>query len=118
MEPAGYGKGGDALNEGEVECPEDALTYYKGIELPSEVLPLLAFPEDLLSVEENFSRLSKIVPRYLYSSTSSTGSRWIKVVTAAASSLCLSESHHHPFCFADIQLQARVVTPVRKLLED
>ena len=41
---------------------------------------------------ENFSCQSKMVPRYLCSSTSSTGSPWIVVVAAAAaSSLCLFE---------------------------
>lgn len=40
---------------------------------------------------ENFRRLSKMVPRYLYSSTTSTGFPWMVVVTEAARSLCLLE---------------------------
>ncbi|XP_061586857.1 NACHT, LRR and PYD domains-containing protein 3-like [Cololabis saira] len=37
------------------------------------------------------ARLSKMVPRYLYSTTVSTGFPWMVVVTAAARSLCLLE---------------------------
>lgn len=39
-------------------------------------------------LEENFSRLSSMVPRYLYCST---GFPWVEVVDAAACSLCLLE---------------------------
>lgn len=35
-------------------------------------------------LEENFRRLSKIMPRYLYSSPISTVSPWTEVVTASA----------------------------------
>ncbi|XP_047462090.1 angiomotin-like isoform X3 [Mugil cephalus] len=42
-------------------------------------------------LEEKLSWQSRMVPRYLYSSTVSTGEPWIIVVTAAASSLWLLE---------------------------
>lgn len=62
--------------------------------LTSNDLRLLSrnFPRISSGLEENFSRLSKIVPRYLYSSTISTGFSWMVLLTASASGLCLFPS--------------------------
>lgn len=85
-----------------VECLLDVSTYAKEAELPKEVLPLVTSSENHLCIRCE----SQMVPRYLYSSTSSTGVPWIEVVTDVASTkLLVGEGHRHLLGFADIQLE-------------
>ena len=48
VEPAGDKDSDDTLYEGVIKCPKNVLIYPKNVELPLEILPLLASPEYLL----------------------------------------------------------------------
>ena len=77
------------FEEGIVKSHHDECADSKGINFPEEV-QLLMTPSE---------RFSKMVPRYLYSSTTSTGFSRTVVVTAAARSLCLEKVTTISFVF-------------------
>lgn len=48
VEPAHYGKCGDALDEGVVEGEQDVFADSEGTAFPKEIQPLVTFSDDLL----------------------------------------------------------------------
>lgn len=76
VRPAGFGKVDDVFYKRVMKSQRNVLFESKGAEFPEEVLLLLPYPcQD--KWKENFHKRSKMVPRYFYSSTSSTGFPWI-----------------------------------------